>query len=83
MTFSFEDALLSNEGLAILSGAELIPARDYSYGVGERVISHKTDKFTLNTDGIVQFSRVPFVGHDSDIYVILMDDNGEFNGSPI
>lgn len=28
LTFNFEDALLSNEGLAILSGADLIPARN-------------------------------------------------------
>lgn len=53
LTFSFEDALLSAEGLAILSGAELIPARDKNLkqykGIPEAdtVIAHTTERFTV------------------------------------
>lgn len=57
LTFNFEDALLSNEGLAILSGADLIPARN-KHLVGSSpdarsVIAHYTEKYSVATNNQV------------------------------
>ena len=57
LTFNFEDALLSNEGLAILSGADLIPARNKhlmgSSPEARSVISHYTEKYSVVTNNMV------------------------------
>lgn len=57
LTFQFEDALLSNEGLAILAGADLIPARnkhlDGAAAVARSVISHYTEKYSVITANVV------------------------------
>ena len=54
LTFSFEEALLSAEGMAILSGADLIPSRNkYLPGaatVARSVISHYTEKYSVITN---------------------------------
>lgn len=57
LSFNFEDALLSNEGLAILSGADLIPARN-KHLVGSSpdarsVISHYTEKYSVATNNMI------------------------------
>lgn len=55
-SFSFEDALLSAEGLAILAGAELIPARNKNLpGASpdaKSVISHYTETYSVETTDI-------------------------------
>lgn len=57
LTFNFEDALLSNEGLAILSGADLIPARNKhlvgSSPEARSVISHYTEKYSVVTNNMI------------------------------
>lgn len=57
LTFNFEDALLSNEGLAILSGADLIPARNKhlpgSHPDARSVIAHYTEKYSIATNNMV------------------------------
>lgn len=57
LTFNFEDALLSNEGLAILSGADLIPARNAhlpgSHPDARSVIAHYTEKYSVATNNMV------------------------------
>lgn len=57
LTFNFEDALLSNEGLAILSGADLIPARNKhlvgSSPEARSVISHYTEKYSVATNNMI------------------------------
>lgn len=54
LTFQFEDALLSAEGMAILSGADLIPARNKrlpgSSPEAKSVISHYTEKYAVITN---------------------------------
>jgi hypothetical protein len=54
LTFNFEDALLSAEGLAILSGADLIPARNKqlpgSSPEARSVVSHFTEKYSVATN---------------------------------
>lgn len=53
LSFNFEEALLSAEGMAILSGADLIPARNKNLpgaAPGARsVISHFTEKQSITT----------------------------------
>lgn len=57
LTFNFEDALLSAEGLAILSGADLIPARNKhlpgSSPEARSVISHYTEKYPVTTNNMI------------------------------
>lgn len=121
LTFSFEDALLSAEGVAILAGADIIPARNKhlagSSPEARSVISHFTEKFSVPVsnmadayegtgatprnvypddqslsgdnkkprggDNNVWLTRKPYVGQNSSIYVILLDDAGEMSGAPI
>lgn len=121
LTFQFEDALLSNEGLAILSGADLIPARNKNLPgaspEARSVVAHYTEKYSVSTSnrmdndptniypddpslypssgkgnkdysprgGIlnVWFTRKPYVGQNSSIYVMLLDDAGEMSGAPL
>lgn len=70
LTFQFEDALLSVEGLAILSGADLIPARNKhlpgSSPEARSVISHYTEKYAVITNNIVD---------DNDTNVYPVDDS--------
>lgn len=53
LSFQFEDALLSAEGLAILAGADLIPARNKNLPgaspEARSVISHYTEKYSVIT----------------------------------
>lgn len=52
LSFSFEDALLSAEGLAILAGAELIPARNKNLNgaspEARHVVAHYTEKYSVS-----------------------------------
>lgn len=122
LTFQFEDALLSAEGLAILAGADLIPARNKNLPgaspEARSVISHYTEKYSVITGNLrdddvtntyaddpslypasgkeegfnypprggvmnVWFTRKPYVGQNSSIYVMLLDDAGEMSGAPL
>jgi hypothetical protein len=53
LTFQFEDALLSTEGMAILAGADLIPARNKhlpgSSPEARSVIAHYTERYPVTT----------------------------------
>lgn len=112
LTFNFTEALLSAEGLAILSGSELLNARNSrlpgASPEAKSVISHYTEKYSVATGNIpdddasnkyaidaaingrprggvlnVWLTRKPYVGQNSSIYVMLLDDAGEMSGSPI
>lgn len=69
VTFTMEDALISTEGLAILTGANLItPSK------GSTIPSHKveiTDKITINEDSVV--IQLEWTPSNSLIYVMLRD----------
>jgi len=60
LTFNFEEALLSNEGLAILAGADLIPARNKNLPgaapEARSVIAHYTEKYPVVTSNIPDFT---------------------------
>lgn len=72
LTFNFEDALLSNEGLAILSGADLIPARN-KHLVGSSpdarsVISHYTEKYSVVTNNMIDDDYTNTYADDPALY---------------
>lgn len=54
LTFSFEEALLSAEGMAILAGADLIPSRNKflkgASAEAKSVIAHYTEKYAVGTN---------------------------------
>ena len=112
LSFNFTEALLSAEGLAILSGADLLNARNSrlpgASPEAKSVISHYTEKYSVATGNIpdddtsnnyaldatingrprggvlnVWLTRKPYVGQNSSIYVMLLDDAGEMSGAPI
>ena len=68
LTFNFEDALLSNEGLAILSGADLIPARNKhlpgSHPDARSVIAHYTEKYSVATNNQIDTDQTKNVYDD-------------------
>lgn len=72
LSFNFEDALLSNEGLAILSGADLIPARN-KHLVGSSpdarsVISHYTEKYSVATNNMIDNDYTNTYADDPALY---------------
>lgn len=72
LSFNFEDALLSNEGLAILSGADLIPARN-KHLVGSSpdarsVISHYTEKYSVATNNKIDNDYTNTFADDPALY---------------
>lgn len=72
LTFNFEDALLSNEGLAILSGADLIPARNKhlpgSHPEARSVISHYTEKYSVATNNLQDTDKKNVFDDDTSLY---------------
>lgn len=72
LSFNFEDALLSNEGLAILSGADLIPARNKhlkgSSPEARSVISHYTEKYSVATNNMIDNDYTNTFADDPALY---------------
>lgn len=72
LSFNFEDALLSNEGLAILSGADLIPARNKhlvgSSPEARSVISHYTEKYAVVTNNMIDNDYTNTFADDPALY---------------
>ena len=80
LTFTMEDALISTKGLAILTGADLIHA-DNEGGKGKSVIAHATQQVQLEADDTIIVDSKIAAG--TDIYVMLLDGNGEMSGVPV
>ena len=86
LTFTFEDALMSPMGLAILSGANLIQASGPD--AGETVIAHTTETVEAvgdnegaeDTTVTITLSKTP--NTKQPVYVMLLDGNGEMSGIP-
>lgn len=81
------NALLSPEGLAILTGADLIRAN----GTTEKVVAHHTLTLEVTKDGTVSFTEDPLENRyfpmmtEADalaypMYMMLLDGNGEMSG---
>lgn len=97
LTLTMQDALLSPEGLAILSGADLIEAKD-----GEPIYVHQTSQVEVKTANTIVLPKgiIPCwnggrkVGEDTsvtdkyvfhkeaDIFCMKLDANGEIAGEP-
>ena len=78
LTFTFEDALISPRGLAILSGADLIHATGTT-----KIYPHKTETVVAGASGAVALTGYTNVYVDGDAYVMLLDNNGEMSGAPV
>lgn len=72
LTFNFEDALLSAEGLAILAGADLIPARNKHLAgaspEARSVISHYTEKYSIATNNRIDPDATNVYEDDPSLY---------------
>lgn len=97
LTLTMQDALLSPEGLAILSGADLIEAKD-----GEPIYVHQTSQVEVKTANTIVLPKgiIPcwnggrkagedtsatdkYVFHkEADIFCMKLDANGEIAGEP-
>lgn len=86
VTFSFDDCLLSAEGLAILSGADLIPARNGklkgSSPEARSIVAHTTEKYSVVTNNIIDeyFDRGKKLGKADGTNVY--DTDTTINGIP-
>lgn len=87
LTFTMEDALISEKGLAILSGADLIQASDEEDG--QTVIAHTTETTQAvgdaagseDTTVTITLSKAPVA--EQSVYVMILDGNGEMSGVPV
>ena len=80
VTFTFEDALISMKGLAILSGADLLVAGETANTV---VTAHVTEQVPVATDGKIAVEKTISANEAAEIYVILLDNAGEMSGVPV
>lgn len=97
LTLTMQDALMSPEGLAILSGADLIEAKD-----GDPIYVHQTSQVEVKTANTIVLPKgiIPcwnggrkagedtsatdkYVFHkEADIFCMKLDANGEIAGEP-
>ena len=80
LTFTMEDALISPKSFAILSGADLMHA-DNEDGNGKSVIAHATQQVVVKTNNQIIVDAE--IAENTDIYVMLLDGNGEMSGVPV
>ena len=76
LTFTMEDALISPKSLAILTGAGVVHADE-----DKPVIAHATQQVQLEADGAIAVDGE--VAANADVYVMLLDGNGEMSGVPV
>ena len=81
VTFTMEDALISTLGLAILTGANVINAKE-----GAPITVHVTERVEVETDGKIYVEKAPKAARtgttEDTIYVMVLDDNGNVNTEP-
>jgi hypothetical protein len=82
LTFTMEDALISPIGISILTGAGLIA----SGGKEANIINVHTTETTVGTltNNVltIELEETPATGANCDIYVMLLDDNGDVETEP-
>ena len=81
VTFTMEDALISSLGLAILTGADVIDAKE------KAVIQHVTERTDkIDADGVITLENVPYKPEKDDgqnyIYVMKLDAAGNVESEP-
>lgn len=86
LTFTMEDALISPIGISILTGAGVIAPSD---AVGGKIYVHSTQTCTatVTADALttVDFEGTavnPGANTEADIYVMILDDNGDVATEP-
>lgn len=72
LTFNMEDALISPMGLAILTGAGLVNPT-----TNAPVITHKTERVKVETEGQVKLAKTPSANKKAQIFYGLVDENGD------
>ena len=79
VTFTMEDALISTVGLAILTGAGVIDAKD-----GAPIIQHMTETVEIKEDGVIYTSYAPYAKNENEdyIYVMKLDAAGNVSTEP-
>lgn len=92
MTFVMEDALLSPESFSILSGAGLIDATEDA-----PIFVHQTSQVVASAENTIELPEAPAwngfelvededapaqYNENADIFVMVLDDNGEVIGEP-
>ena len=97
LTFTFEDALISPEGFAILSGAGLITPEQTAdkalfVHTTSQVVATADETFVLDVDNVCwnggrfedSLAEVPEGNKhaEADIFVMVLDAQGEINGEP-
>lgn len=79
LTFTMEDALISPKGLAILAGADLLIA-DSTH----KVVAHTTEQLQMvSNKGTISATLSKDPVANADIYIMILDNNGEMSGVPM
>ena len=76
VTFTMEDALISPAGFMILSGADLIEAKE-----GESLPVHATENVVVSDDSKLVVSKVPYDTKEI-VYVMKLDNDGHTISEP-
>lgn len=78
LTFTFEDALISPEGIAILTGAGLVDAT-----TEKPVYVHTTSQVEVKDAGKIELDVEPAQDHDNaEIFIMILGEDGEVVGEP-
>ena len=81
LTFTVEDALISDMGLAILSGADLLYAGGATTENKTVVTAHTTQTVSVAKDGEITLKGAT-PSTKGDVYIMILDSNGEMSGVP-
>lgn len=73
-----EDALISPKSFAILSGANLMHADE-----NKTVVAHASQQVEVTTAGEIIVNAIVSKKSGADVYVMLLDGNGEMSGVPV
>ena len=80
VTFTMEDALISTESLAVLTGAGVVEATGDN---GKKLIQHITEDAIVDKDGVINITETPMTSDkDHQIYVMKTDSYGNVTSEP-
>ena len=80
VTFTMEDALISTESLAVLTGAGVVEATKDN---GKKLIQHITEDAIVDKDGKINVTETPMTSDkDHQIYVMKTDSYGNVISEP-
>ena len=85
VTFTMEDALISAEGLAILTGAGLIDAAEITEGIIQHVIE-RTVVETVTGEGtttpVIYLEKQPYVKDGEDLIYVMVVEGDDYKTEP-